>query len=257
MPAPGCFLLDPEVEEHSLDDLVSETMKIIKDQCTEPNNPWAVTGGTGHLSTSYAQLGTVAALLNLGAVDDAWRFLNEILKYAESTSLKYMLPEKVVLKSRREDYEKARREHEKRAPWLYTSVSEKLPGWPCNPGNLVHMSYFLFIVDLMCGISHSRDKITIKPRIPSSWNYFSVKNYFTRYGPVSYEYKKEQNTIHLTLRKPYVLAEVITGSLKGVSRALINNKKICFETLEFKGKTYIKLKVPEKIKIAEIVLILD
>jgi len=257
MPAPGCFLLDLEVEEHSLDDLVSETMKIIKDQCTEPNNPWAVTGGTGHLSTSYAQLGTVAALLNLGAVDDAWRFLNEILKYAESTSLKYMLPEKVVLKSHREDYEKAKREHEKRAPWLYTSVSEKLPGWPCNPGNLVHMSYFLFIVDLMCGISHSRDKITIKPRIPSSWNYFSVKNYFTRYGPVSYEYKKEQNTIHLTLRKPYVLAEVITGPLKGVSRALINNKKICFETLEFKGKTYIKLKVPEKIKIAEIILILD
>ena len=254
MPAPGCFLLDPELEETSLRGLVSETMRIIMSKCVEPENKWAVTGGTGRIGLSYAQLGTAAALLNLGAIDDAWKVLNEILKYAESTSLKYILPEVVVLKTRKEEYKRAREEHRRIAPWLYNDKTEGLPGWPCNPGNLIHMSYYLFVADLICGIFHRRDRIIIRPRIPSEWKTFMVKNYPTRYGSVSYEYKRSCDEMRLTMKKPHVLANVII-ELKGqIGKAIMNNKEVRFKIIEENERKYVELYIPKGIEEAEISL---
>ena len=254
MPAPGCFLLDPEIEENNLRDLISETMRVVKNKCVEPENRWAITGGTGKIGLSYAQLGTAAALLNLDAIDDAWKVLNEILKYAESTSLKYILPETVVLKTHMEDYKKVREKHKRIAPWLYSDKTERLPGWPCNPGNLIHMSYYLFVVDLICGISHRQDKILIRPKIPSDWDTFSVKNYPTRYGSISYEYKRNRDEIRLILKKPPVSADVIIEKEGQIGRVLMDNKEVYFRIFERNRRRYVKLYIPEEIKVAEIIL---
>ncbi len=254
MPAPGCFLLDPELEEVSLRDLVSKTMRIIMSKCVEPENRWAVTGGTGRVGLSYAQLGTAAALLNLGATDEAWKVLNEILRYAESTSLKYILPEVVVLKTHNEEYRRAREEHRGIAPWLYNDKTEGLPGWPCNPGNLIHMSYFLFVADLICGIFHKQDRIIIRPRIPSEWKTFSVKNYPTRYGPVSYEYKRNRNEIRLIMKKPHVPADVIIELEGQIGRALMNGKELHFKITKENERRYVELYIPKETEAAEISL---
>jgi len=242
MPAPGCFLLEPEVEEDSLVDMAKRTMEVIKERCTEEDNPWLVTGGMGRVGTSYPQLGTVAGLLNLGDLHDARKFLDEILRYAESTSLRYVLPEGVVLKSNRE-YEKVREEHRRRAPWLYAETPEGLPGWPCNPGNLVHMSYFLFVADLICGISHRRDSILVRPRVPSGWNFLHVENYPTRYGPISYDYRRKGGEISLNLRKPPVAAEVELGPFEKVRDVFVDDRRVPFEPFESDHGAYVRLSV--------------
>jgi len=254
MPAPGCFLLDPELEESSLRGLVSETMRIIMSKCVEPGNRWAITGGTGRIGLSYAQLGTAAALLNIGAIDDAWKVLNEILEYAESTGLKYILPEVVVLKTHEEEYRRAREEHRRIAPWLYNDKTEGLPGWPCNPGNLIHMSYYLFVADLICGIFHRQDGIIIKPRIPSEWKTFMVKNYPTRYGPVSYEYKRSRDKMRLIMKKPHVSADVIIELRGQIGKAIMNNKEARFKIIKENERKYVELYIPKEIEAAEISL---
>ena len=238
MPCPSAFLLDPEVDDRRLLELMHETIKVLLEKQTAPNNRWMIEGPPGSTGASYCQLGTIASLLNLGQPDMAWGFLNELLKYAESTNLKYVLPEGISFKRDEEEteegrfaaehYRQVRRFCKERVPWLYHEGSEKLFGFPSNPGNLVHMSYYLFVVDLICGISHTTDgkSLRVAPKVPTAWESFAVKNYRTRFGKVSYHLKRTAEGISLELTKPLVAAEVVLGPLLRVRRIAINGVEV-------------------------------
>ena len=247
MPCPSAFLLDPEVDDQRLMEFMRKTIAVLLEEKTAPNNQWMIEGAPGATGVSYSQLGTIASLLNLGKLDEAWGFLNELLKYAESTNLKYVLPEGIFFKRSEEDsdegksaaerYERVRRECKERVPWLYHEGSEKCFGFPSNPGNLVHMSYYLFVVDLICGISHSADakSLRIAPKVPTDWKRFSVRNYGTRFGEVSYQLEKTAKSISLELIKPSVAAEVVLGPMPAIRRVGINGTEVEPALLETPG----------------------
>ncbi|HID95548.1 MAG TPA: hypothetical protein EYP53_05770 [Candidatus Latescibacteria bacterium] len=238
MPCPSAFLLDPEVDDQRLIELMDKTIAVLLEKQTAPHNRWMIEGSPGATGASYGQLGTIASLLNLGRPNEAWGFLNELLNYAESTNLKYVLPEGIFFKRNEEEsdegkfaaerYERVRRHCMERTPWLYHKGSEKLFGFPSNPGNLVHMSYYLFVVDLICGISHGEDEKTLRiaPKVPAAWESFAVKNYRTRFGELSYHLKRRAEGISLELTKPLVAAEVVLGPLPEVRRIAINGVEV-------------------------------
>ena len=81
-----------------------------------------------------------------------------------------------------------------------------------------------------------------------------VKNYPTRYGPVSYEYKRSCDEIRLTMKKPHVLANVII-ELKGqIGKAIMNNKEVQFKIIKENERRYVELYIPKGIEEAEIIL---
>jgi len=257
MSSPGDFLLDPEVEELSLRKMIKKTAEIIRKNNTEEDNPYLISDKRGSVGMSYSQLGMVAALINLGNISEAWRFLKEILPYALSTNLKYVLPEGIILFSKKDDklgekmrekYYKVKEFCQKRAPHLFNERSEKMPGWPYNPGNLVHMSYYLFVVDLICGVFHKngKEKLSIYPKIPPDWDYFILEEYRTRFGPVSYQYKRKKGSIEFELKKPFVETEVILGSLPQIKEVKINGKKIHFQSLKTPEGIWVKMNIKEE-----------
>lgn len=264
MSSPADFLLDPEVKELGLIKMIKKTIEMIRENNTEENNPYLVSDRRGAVGMSYSHLGMVAALINLGNVQEAWRFLKEVLPYALSTNLKYVLPEQILLFSKKEDesgkkirekYYKIKEFCQKRAPYLFNEQSEKMPGWPYNPGNLVHMSYYLFVVDLICGVSHEigKEKLIIYPKIPTDWKYFTLEEYKTRFGSISYEYKRKEENIEFKLKKPSVEAEVILGSLPRVKEAKVNGKKVSFQSLMTPDGDYAKINIKKEDLIAKIV----
>ena len=159
-----------------------------------------------------------------------------------------------MLKTHKEEYRRAREEHRRIAPWLYNDKTEVLPGWPCNPGNLIHMSYYLFVADLICGIFHRQDGIIIRPRIPFEWKTFVVKNYPTRYGLVSYECKRSRGKMRLIVKKPHVSADVIIELRGQIGKAIMNNKEVRFKIIKENERKYVELYIPKETEAAEIVI---
>ena len=260
MPCPSAFLLDPEVDDQRLIELMRQTIAVLLEKKTAPHNRWMIEGSPGATGVSHSQLGTVASLLNLGQPNEAWGFLNELLKYAESTNLKYVLPEGISFKRNEEEseegksaaerYQRVRHHCKERVPWLYHEGSEKLFGFSSNPGNLVHMSYYLFVVDLICGISHTADgkSLRVAPRVPTAWESFAVRNYRTRFGEVSYQLEKTAEGISLKLTKPLVAVEAILGPLPAIRRLVLNGEEVKPKLLETPEGMVAKIRCSEELE---------
>ncbi len=151
-------------------------------------------------------------------------------------------------------YDRVRRQSKERAPWLYHDGSENLFGFPSNPGNLVHMSYYLFVVDLICGIAHGEDRksLQVEPKIPTEWENFAVTNFKTRFGQVSYHLKRTAKGISLQLTKPQVAAEVVLGPLPKIRKVVVNGKESKLDLLQTPEGEVAKTKCAKELKIVSL-----
>jgi hypothetical protein len=176
-----------------------------------------------------------------------------LLRYAGSSIIPFYLPEGIAYPDAQnpDGYRACLREvKEKGLERRYPKEKRQgLLGFPRNNGNLVHMTYFLYLADVIAGVCHDNHELRIRPRIPG-WSQLELRSYPTRFGPVSYQYNQNGSLTKLTICKPAVKACLELPWSKG--RVMMNDKHLIPKKRNELGVETLSIRLPATAEIVRI-----
>lgn len=251
--APGTFLFDPEIQPLKeewiirLRLLVNKTFEVVH-KLSPDENPRLIPIQPGNACLAYCMLANVISLLHCNRFEEAGKYLKAVLDYSGTSVIPYYLPEGIAYPDHKNPaaYRSCLQEvaEQKIGRWYPEKNREGIFGFPRNHGNLVHMTYFLYLSDVIAGISHTEKGLTIAPKLPG-WPYWRVFRYATRYGAVNYCFEQKGSGLKIQLEKPAVSAVLELPPRKN-AEVLLNGKPVEFtDGSAAKARTFTVV-LPEK-----------
>ena len=194
--APGMILTDPDLGEEAYADraVLERTLKanVVYHPKGRPYRVltcpyWPPHPGLSH--NAYSQIAAIINCLALEREKEAASYLDDLIRCTRADFTRHMLSDpKYTL----HDWQVETRDFAR-----FIIPEGVVPGHDAikiNPGNGVNVSYFLYLVDRMVGITPRAGHIEIAPQ-PAGQRRWEVADYPTRLGSVSYRLERERGVI--------------------------------------------------------------